>query len=71
MLRAAADLTRDIARARPEIYWPDMLVSAGLGYGALALAIRTALSGAAVWSWWRSACLPRWRSIARCCSFTN
>jgi fatty acid desaturase len=45
MLRAAADLTRDIARARPEIYWPDMLVSAVLGYGALALAIATALRG--------------------------
>lgn len=45
MLRAAADLTRDIARARPEIYWPDMLVSAGLGYAALGLAIATALRG--------------------------
>ncbi|MCW1984555.1 MULTISPECIES: fatty acid desaturase [unclassified Novosphingobium] len=45
MLRAAAELTRDIARARPEIYWPDMLVSALLGYGALGLAIATALRG--------------------------
>ena len=45
MLRAAADLTRDIARARPEIYWPDMLGSALLGYGALGLAIATALRG--------------------------
>jgi len=49
MLRAAAELTRDIARARPEIYWPDMLVSATLGYGALALAIVTALKGGAAW----------------------
>ncbi len=39
MLRAAARLTRDIARARPEIYWPDMLVSAALGYAAVAGAI--------------------------------
>ena len=39
MLRAAADLTRDINRARPEIYWPDMLLSAGIGYAALAGAI--------------------------------
>ena len=39
MLTAAAELTRDIARARPEIYWPDMLVSAGLGYAALAATI--------------------------------
>lgn len=36
MLRAAVDLTRDIATARPEIYWPDMMASAALGYGALA-----------------------------------
>ncbi|WP_225205029.1 fatty acid desaturase family protein [Novosphingobium huizhouense] len=35
MLRAAVDLTRDIARARPEIYWPDMLASAAIGYLAL------------------------------------
>lgn len=39
MLRAAAELTRDIARARPEIYWPDMLGSAFVGYAALAGAI--------------------------------
>ncbi|WP_298285144.1 fatty acid desaturase [Novosphingobium sp.] len=39
MLRAAVDLTRDIATARPEIYWPDMLVSAALGYAAMAGAI--------------------------------
>jgi len=39
MLRAAVELTRDIAEARPEIYWPDMLLSAGIGYGALAGAI--------------------------------
>ena len=36
MLRAAVDLTRDLAEAKPAIYWPDMLVSAGLGYAALA-----------------------------------
>ena len=39
MLRAAVELTRDIAKARPTIYWPDMLVSAALGYAALAGAI--------------------------------
>ncbi|MDE8652391.1 fatty acid desaturase family protein [Novosphingobium album (ex Liu et al. 2023)] len=39
MLRAAVELTRDIATARPEIYWPDMLASAAIGYGALAGAI--------------------------------
>jgi fatty acid desaturase len=39
MLRAAVALTRDIAEARPSIYWPDMLVSAAVGYAALAGAI--------------------------------
>lgn len=39
MLRAAVELTQDIATARGAIYWPDMLVSAGLGYAALAGAI--------------------------------
>ena len=39
MLRAAVELTRDIATARPEIYWPDMLASTLVGYGALAGAI--------------------------------
>ncbi len=39
MLRAAVELTRDISVARPEIYWPDMLISAALGYAALAGAI--------------------------------
>lgn len=52
MLRSAVELTRDIATARPEIYWPDMLGSAALGYAALAGAIlignplAAALSGA-------------------------
>jgi fatty acid desaturase len=39
MLTAAAELTRDIARARPGVYWPDMLASAALGYAGLAGAI--------------------------------
>ncbi len=39
MLRAARDLTKDIAEANPRIYWPDMLSSAGIGYAALAGAI--------------------------------
>ncbi len=39
MLRAAVELTRDLGTARPGIYWPDCLVSAALGYGALATAI--------------------------------
>ncbi|AXB75712.1 fatty acid desaturase [Novosphingobium sp. P6W] len=39
MLRAAVELTRDIAAARPGIYWTDMLASTAVGYGALAGAI--------------------------------
>ncbi len=39
LLRAAAELTRDISVAKPAIYWPDMLLSALIGYGALAGAI--------------------------------
>ncbi|WP_336965728.1 fatty acid desaturase [Sphingobium aquiterrae] len=39
MLRAAADLTRDLSVANPAIYWPDFLASTLLGYGALATAI--------------------------------
>jgi fatty acid desaturase len=35
MLRAAADLTRDLNVARPAVYWADMLGSALLGYAAL------------------------------------
>lgn len=41
MLRAARDLTKDIADARPGIYWADMLGSALVGYAALAGAIVT------------------------------
>jgi fatty acid desaturase len=39
LLRAAVDLTQDIATARPGIYWPDMLASALVGYGATVGAI--------------------------------
>ena len=39
MLRAARDLTKDIAEARAAIYWPDMVGSALSGYAALAGAI--------------------------------
>lgn len=39
MLRAAVELTRDINQARAGVYWPDMLGSAAIGYGAMAGAI--------------------------------
>ena len=47
MLRAAAELTRDLNPPKPGIYWTDLLVSAGIGYGALALA----LTLASPWAW--------------------
>ena len=39
MLRAAADLTRDLNSPRDAIYWGDLAASATLGYGALAAAM--------------------------------
>lgn len=39
MLRAAAELTRDLHTPKPFVYWADFLGSTLLGYGALALAI--------------------------------
>ena len=39
MLRAARELTKDIAAARPGVYWTDMILSAAIGYSALAGAI--------------------------------
>lgn len=39
MLRAARDLVKDIAEPRPAIYWADMIISALVGYAALAGAI--------------------------------
>jgi fatty acid desaturase len=39
MLFAARDLTKGLGEAKPGIYWPDMLLSAGIGYAAIAAAI--------------------------------
>ncbi len=39
MLRVARDLTKDLGQASGAWYWPDMLLSAGIGYAALAGAI--------------------------------
>lgn len=41
MLRAARDAVKDLGQAKGAIYWPDMLVSAALGYGGIALAVLT------------------------------
>lgn len=42
MLRAAAELTRDLVQPRPAIYWADMLGSAAVGYAAFAVAASVA-----------------------------
>jgi fatty acid desaturase len=39
MLRAVAELTRDLGTPNPRIFWSDFLVSAFLGYAGLAIAI--------------------------------
>ncbi len=38
MLRKAAELSRDINTPRGGIYWPDLIASAAIGYGALYVA---------------------------------
>ena len=42
MIRSAAQLTRDLTAPRPLVYWGDLLASALVGYGALALAMTAA-----------------------------
>ena len=39
MLKAAAELTRDLVKPRPGIYWADLIGSAAVGYAALAVAV--------------------------------
>lgn len=39
MLRACALLTRDLIAPKPLLYWSDMMASAAVGYGALAVTV--------------------------------
>ena len=48
MLRTAAELTRDLAAAKPWVYWTDMTGSALVGYAALGLAMTAHAIGLAV-----------------------
>ncbi|OQW43165.1 MAG: fatty acid desaturase [Proteobacteria bacterium SG_bin5] len=48
MLCAAAELTRDLNTPNPRHYWTDLLLSAGLGWGALAAAILAPNLGLAI-----------------------
>ena len=60
-VRAAAELTRDLAAVRPGVYWADLLASAVIGYAALAAACllrapwpRLAAGGVAVLALYRA-----------------
>ncbi|KQU49858.1 fatty acid desaturase [Sphingomonas sp. Leaf339] len=48
MLRAAAELTRDLVQPNPRIYWMDLITSVVIGYGALAVAIASQSTGLTV-----------------------
>lgn len=48
MLRAASEIARDLHKARPAIYWADLIASVVVGYGALALAITLSVPGEAL-----------------------
>jgi fatty acid desaturase len=48
MLRAAAELTRDLVAPRPAVYWADLLASAVVGYAALVVAASAATTGTMV-----------------------
>lgn len=48
MLRAAADLTRDLVKPRPAVYWADLVASALVGYGAFGVAVVTDATALAV-----------------------
>ncbi len=61
MIRAAAELTRDLNVARPEIYWPDFLICTLLGYAAMALAM-TAQSPLALFGWGLASVLTLYRA---------
>ena len=50
MLKAAADLTRDLNSADPKIYWVDLLASALLGYGSLFTAILASSTAVAIFA---------------------
>jgi fatty acid desaturase len=48
MLRTAAELTRDLTAPRPAIYWADLIASAVVGWGALAVAILASSAALAI-----------------------
>jgi len=48
LLKAAAELTRELSTANPRIYWVDFLTSVVIGYAALLATIITSSTGLAV-----------------------
>jgi fatty acid desaturase len=48
MLRAAADLTRDLVAHRPAIYWADLIASCVVGYAAMVAAVMVPATGWAI-----------------------
>jgi len=48
MLRAAADLTRDLVKPRPAVYWADLIGSVVIGYGALVVAATSGSTAVAI-----------------------
>lgn len=48
MIRAAADLTRELSKPKPVVYWADLAASAIIGYGALLIAITAQGVGAMI-----------------------
>ena len=48
MLKAAAELTRDLVKPRQGIYWADLIASSLVGYGALAAAIAVSSTALAI-----------------------
>ena len=62
MLRAAADLTRALNVPKPAVYWTDLLVSAVIGYAALAGAVL--LGGWEAWAAGAVAVLALYRAMS-------
>ncbi|MGV3770082.1 MAG: fatty acid desaturase family protein [Sphingobium phenoxybenzoativorans] len=48
LLRAAAALNQELSRAKPAIYWTDMLLSAAVGYAGLFVAMTAPSVGVAI-----------------------
>lgn len=63
MLRAAADLAREFATPSPLVYWTDLIVSALIGWGAMAGAILAPSTGVAI-AWGTMSMLALYRAAS-------